>query len=173
MNTTKKLMSASLLLALGLILPTFTMQIPNFGSMLLPMHIPVLLCGFLLGWKYGLLVGIMTPLLRSLLFGMPPIYPTAIAMAVELAAYGVSVALLYRFCKHSLLHTYLTLIASMLIGRILWGLVMMVLMNVSHGEFSFAIFLSGAFLNATPGILLQLIIIPPLVNQLQKTGKFS
>jgi thiamine transporter ThiT len=74
--------------ALGLILPFFTGQIPKVGSMMLPMHIPVLLCGLICGWKYGLMAGAVLPLLRSALFGMPPLFPTAAAMAFELAAYG-------------------------------------------------------------------------------------
>ena len=84
----KKLVLASLFLAIGLILPFFTGQIPAIGNMLLPMHIPVLICGFVCGWKYGFLVGGIMPILRSFLFGMPVIFPNAIAMAVELATYG-------------------------------------------------------------------------------------
>lgn len=170
MNT-KDLMTASLLLALGIILPTFTMQIPNFGSMLLPMHFPVLLCGFLLGWRYSCLVGFLTPLLRSVLFGMPPMFPTAIAMAFELAAYGISVALLYNYLKHSISNIYISLIGGMMIGRIIWGIVMMLLMNVTQGSFTFSIFVAGAFLNAIPGILLQLFLIPPIVISIQKVKR--
>ena len=82
-NKTKKLVLSALLLAAGLVLPFLTGSIPNFGRMLLPMHLPVLLCGFVCGWKWGLLVGFVTPLLRSVLFGMPPMVPTALAMAFE------------------------------------------------------------------------------------------
>ncbi len=56
--------------------------------MLLPMHIPVLLCGLICGWKYGILVGFILPLLRHTIFGMPILFPTGIAMAFELATYG-------------------------------------------------------------------------------------
>ena len=80
-RSTKNLVRASLLMALGLLLPFLTGQIPQIGRMLSPMHIPVLLCGMICGWPYGLAVGFLTPLLRSVLFGMPAIYPQAVAMA--------------------------------------------------------------------------------------------
>ena len=80
----KQLTLAALFLALGLVLPFFTGQIPQIGSMLLPMHIPVFLCGLICGWQYGAAVGFVTPLLRSALFGMPPLFPTAAAMPLEI-----------------------------------------------------------------------------------------
>ena len=88
-QNTKKLAYAALFLALCLVLPMLTGQIPRIGSMLLPMHIPVLLCGLVCGWQYGAAVGFVAPLLRSVLFGMPPMYPVAIAMAFELLTYGL------------------------------------------------------------------------------------
>ena len=84
----RRLTYAALFLALALVLPFLTGQIPRIGSMLCPMHFPALLCGFVCGWPYGLAVGLIAPVLRSALFGMPPMYPTAVAMALELAAYG-------------------------------------------------------------------------------------
>lgn len=44
---------SALLLAIGLVLPFLTGQIPEIGSALLPMHIPVLICGFICGWQWG------------------------------------------------------------------------------------------------------------------------
>lgn len=171
MNTNvKQMVTGAFLLVLGIILPFFTMQIPEIGNMLLPMHLPVILCGFLLNWKYGLLIGFLTPMLRSLLFGMPPMFPTAFAMSFELATYGISIALLHQYQKHSIKEIYITLISSMFIGRIVWGLVMMTIMNVSQGTFSFAIFFTSAFLNAVPGILLQLFLVPILIQSLKKIG---
>ncbi len=84
----KKLVLSGVFLALALLLPFVTGQIPQIGAALAPMHIPVLLCGFVCGWPFGLVVGFVAPLLRFMLFGMPPIFPTGIAMAFELAAYG-------------------------------------------------------------------------------------
>lgn len=91
----RKLTYSALYLAIALVLPFLTGQIPEIGSMLCPMHIPALLCGFVCGWPWGLAVGFVSPLLRSLLFGMPTAY-TAVAMAFELAAYGAVSGILYR-----------------------------------------------------------------------------
>lgn len=88
-RSTRDLVLAAFFLALGLLMPFLTAQIPSLGARLLPMHIPVLICGFVLGGPMGLIVGFITPLLRSLLIGMPPMFPTAVAMAFELAAYGL------------------------------------------------------------------------------------
>ncbi|WP_322597248.1 ECF transporter S component [Acetivibrio straminisolvens] len=93
--STKRLVLSGLFLALGLLIPFLTAQIPSLGSRLLLMHIPVLLCGFICGWPYGLIIGLVLPVFRSMLFGMPPMFPTAVAMAFELAAYGLMTGLLY------------------------------------------------------------------------------
>ena len=84
MKQTRKLVLSAFFMALGIVLPFLTGQIQQIGNMLLPMHIPVMLCGFICGWQYGLAVGAVTPLLRSMMFGMPPMMPTAAAMAVEI-----------------------------------------------------------------------------------------
>ena len=81
----KKLIYAALCLALCMVLPLLTGQIPEIGKRLSPMHIPVFLCGFLCGWPWGLAVGAIAPILRSFLFGMPALYPDAIVMSFELA----------------------------------------------------------------------------------------
>lgn len=84
------LVLAAMFLAIGIVLPFFTGQIPQIGRMLLPMHLPVLLCGLICGWQYGGAVGFVLPILRYALFGMPPM-PNGLAMAFELAAYGIIV----------------------------------------------------------------------------------
>jgi len=113
--------AAAMLLALCLILPLLTGQIPRIGSMLSPMHIPVFLCGFLCGWPWGLAVGFIAPLLRFALFGMPPVFPTGLAMAFELATYGACCGLLYQRFQKNPSGIYLTLILSMLLGRLVWA----------------------------------------------------
>ena len=124
MKNTKHLVLTELFLALGIVLPFLTGQIPEIGSMLLPMHLPVLLCGFVCGWPYGLAVGFITPLLRSLLFGMPPMFPKAVAMAFELAGYGCLAGLLFRILPlKNIFRIYLSLLSAMLGGRIIYGLV--------------------------------------------------
>ena len=170
MTQTKKLTIAAMMFALGLVLPFFTGQIPQVGSMLLPMHLPVFLCGLICGGRYGALVGMMLPLVRSMLFGMPPMYPTAAAMAFELATYGAVSGAVYfgagYFCMKSL---YKSMLIAMIAGRAVWAAAMMVLMGISGGAFTLEMFMAGAFMNAIPGILLQLVLIPGIMVALGKT----
>ena len=168
MKNTKKLTLSGIFLALGIILPFFTMQIPEIGSMLLPMHIPVLLCGFLCGWQYGLAVGLIVPLLRSLMFGMPPIIP-AVAMTPELACYGAAAGVLYALLKNKKLSEYIALIGAMVSGRIVWGFASLATYNfLLNQSFTWKIFVGGAFLQAIPGIIVQMVLIPPIVMLLKK-----
>lgn len=165
---TRNLVLSGVFLALGLLLPLLTGQIPTIGSMLLPMHIPVLLCGFLCGWPYGLAVGLVTPLLRSALFGMPPLMPTAIAMAFELAAYGAVAGLLMDRLPRRISSVFIALVVSMLVGRAVWGLVSWALYAMMGSAFSWQLFFAGAFARAVPGIIAQLILIPAIVAALWK-----
>lgn len=169
MKNINKLVLAALFIALGIIMPFLTGQIPEIGSMLLPMHIPVLICGFICGWKYGLAVGFVVPLLRSICFGMPP-FLTAISMAFELAAYGAITGLLYKRLPKSKGSIYISLITAMAAGRIVWGLISFVIYGISGNGFSMQMFLAGALLNAIPGIILQIVLIPILVMALERTG---
>jgi uncharacterized membrane protein len=138
--------------------------------MLLPMHIPVLLCGFVCGWQYGLMVGFIVPLFRSVLAGMPVMMPTAVGMAFELATYGVLCGLLYRKLPKKPVNTYVTLISAMIGGRIVWGIVSILLYGMQGNAFSWQLFMGGALLNAIPGIVVQLVLIPIIVMILEKTG---
>lgn len=166
-----KLILSALLMALGLVLPFFTGQIPQVGNMLLPMHLPVLVCGLICGWKYGLAVGWILPLLRSVLFGMPVLYPKALSMAFELAAYGALAGLFYgRSRWKCIVSLYRALAGAMIGGRLVWGGVMVVLMGMKGSSFTWKLFLFEAFFNAIPGILLQLLFIPGLMLALGRTG---
>ena len=170
-QTLKNLTLAAMFLAAGLVLPFVTGQIPQIGSMLLPMHLPVLMCGLVCGWKYGLVVGFILPLMRSVLFGMPPMFPTAVAMAFELASYGGLAGFFYGRSKWKcVIALYRALLAAMIGGRLVWGGGMVVLTGMSGSGLTWAMFLSGAFLNAIPGIILQLIFIPTMMIALDRTG---
>lgn len=172
-NSVQKLILSALFLAIGIILPFITMQIPAVGNMLCPMHIPILLCGFICGGPYGLAVGFLTPLVRGMLTGMPVLFPNGIAMAFELAVYGGLTGGLYGRVRRRMTELpaiYLTLVTSMLAGRIVWGLVSYVLFKVAGNVFTWQIFAAQAFLNAIPGIVIQLILIPVIVRSLQKAG---
>lgn len=162
---------AAMFLTLGLVLPFLTGQIPQIGKMLLPMHIPVLLCGLICGWRYGLAVGFITPLLRSVLFGMPVLFPTAVAMAFELMTYGFVIGFLYQHSHwQCIVSLYRCMIIAMFSGRVVWGLVQMCLLGIGTGGFTLQAFWAAAFLNAVPGIILQLILIPSIMLMLNRTG---
>ena len=168
--STRKLVMSAVFITLGLIMPFITMQISSIGNMLLPMHIPVLLCGFLCGAPYGLLVGAIVPVFRSILFGMPVMLPMAVGMSFELAAYGFLSGLFYRLLADKKGGTYIALLGAMLGGRLVWGLVSVVLYGMLGNTFTWEIFMAGAFLNAVPGIIVQLVLIPVLVNVLEGAG---
>ena len=173
-KTTTQLTYSALFLALAFILPFFTGQIPAIGSMLSPMHLPVMLCGFICGGPWGLAVGFIAPILRSLLFTMPPMFPTAIAMSFELAAYGLFCGIFYGILKHKLAKTpalYVSLVGAMLCGRIVWGCAQFLLLAAKGDSFTFAAFMAGAFLNAVPAIVSQLILVPAIVILLEKVLK--
>ena len=171
MKETEKIALTGMFIALGIVLPFITGQIPQIASMLCPMHIPVLLCGFICGWKYGLITGFITPLLRSVLFGMPPMFPTAISMAFELMTYGFLAGYLYEHSRWQCVKAlYRCLILAMIGGRLVWGAVQMILLGVSGTAFTFQMFLAGALLNAVPGIIVQLLLIPSVMVALNKAG---
>ena len=152
---TKQLVLAALCVALGVVLPVAFHSIPNAGSVLLPMHIPVLLSG------------ILTPLLSSMITGMPPMAYLP-SMLCELAAYGLAAGVLRRFVRTGKrpLDLYIQLVSAMLIGRLVYGV--MNALIFSAGNYSFAVFVSGAFVTALPGIVIQLVLLPAVVLLLEK-----
>lgn len=167
----KKIILSGVFLALCIVLPFFTMQIPKLGSILSPMHIPVLICGFVCGWPYGAIIGFIAPLLRSVLTGgFPPMYPTAVAMAFELFAYGTFTALFSKILTKTKPNVYISLIISMVLGRIVWGIAMFVLSFISHSTFTFSAFLTAAFIQAIPGIICHIIIVPIVVFAVDRYG---
>lgn len=170
-NSVQKMVLAALFLTLGILMPFLTGQIQQFGNMLLPMHIPVMLCGFICGPWWGAAVGIVTPLLRSVLFTMPPLFPIATVMAFELLAYGFLAGALYKLLPKTKSGTYISLIGAMIGGRVVWGFAAKVFYGIAGWPFNTQIFLGVAFLSAWPGILLQLLVIPPIVWAIKKGAK--
>ena len=166
----RRMTYSALCLALAQVLPFLTGQIPQIGSALCPMHLPVLLCGFLCGWPWGMAVGFIAPLLRSVIFGMPPMIPTALAMAFELATYGALAGFLYRKFPKTIPGIYASLLIAMICGRLVWGVVRLILAGVQGNGFTFAMFLSGAITTAIPGIIAQLVLIPAIVYAMEKAG---
>ena len=168
-NNIKWLYSA-MCLALALVLPFLTGQIPQIGQALSPMHIPVFLCGFLCGWPWGLMVGFIAPLLRSALFGMPVLFPGAAAMAFELATYGFLSGLLFKLLPKKNRYIYVTLLISMVCGRIVWGAARYIFAGIQGTKFTFAAFVAGAVTNGVPGIVLHILLVPIIVMALEKAG---
>lgn len=175
----KKLVLSAMFMAIGLVLPFITGQIQQIGNMLLPMHIPVLFCGLICGWQYGAVVGFVLPLLRYVLFGMPPIFPTGVSMSFELAVYGAVIGLNMQQLgkrnttdsgKNYVRNLYLALIGAMLAGRIVWGLVRFILARATMQPFTMEMFMAGAFLTVIPGIIVQLILIPGIMAALKRVG---
>ena len=177
--TTKNLVLMAFFIALGIILPiTFHVFGTELAKVLSPMHIPVFIAGALLGPVAGLLVGALTPLLSSLLTGMPPVIPMLPIMLVELAIFGYLMGYLF---KNKKVNIYLSLIITMLIGRIGSGVVVFVLVhgfNIGRLPKNPLIFVQGSIVSGIPGIILHLVLVPLLVKYLEKSnylqsGNFS
>lgn len=162
-NKLLKIIISALFLSLAYVLPFLTGQIQQIGSMLCPMHIPVLICGFVCGPMWGLVVGFTAPLLRSLTLGMPTLFPSAVCMAFELATYGAVAGLMYKLFPKKKPYIYGSLLISMITGRIVFGASMYVSIGISGGKYTLSAFLAGAVVDAIPGIILQIILIPILV----------
>ena len=174
----RKMVYAALFLALAMVLPFLTGQIPQIGTLISPLHIPALLCGFICGWPWGLAVGVVTPLLRALLFGMPPFPNAALPMAFELGAYGLLTGLLYPlflrvYRKENHLPAILTaLILAMIGGRIVGGAAKAALLTFgligSQSPYTFAAFFASYFTSTAPGALIHVVLIPAIVLALEK-----
>lgn len=168
----KKLTVSAVCLAFCMALPFLTGQIPQIGNVISPMHIPVLLCGFICGPYYAAAIGLIAPVLRFLMFGMPPLMPIGIAMCLELATYGLVSGVLYRVLLKKTVFIYVSLIAAMILGRFVWGIACFMLLGVSGMPFTWEMFVSGAFTLAIPGIIIHIALIPVIVMALRKTGSF-
>jgi len=165
----RQLVVSALFLAIALVLPFLTGQIKQIGNMLCPMHLPVLLCGFVCGWPWGLAVGAVAPIMRSLLFHMPQMV-SAVPMTVELAVYGAATGLLYKLLPKKIPFIYVSLLCSMVAGRAAWGLASAALAGVRSTPFGLEMFFTQAVVNAIPGIILQIVLVPVLVMVLRRSG---
>ncbi len=167
----KTLLTASIFLSFGIVLPFFTGQIKEIGDTLLPMHLAVMLCGIFCGYKYGLAVGAILPLLRSVLFGMPPIYPNAIWMSLELATYGFTLGFLYcNVFNKRFRSVFIALPIAQLAGRIVWGVAKTILLGIDGKAFTIIAFITGGFIDSLLGIVLQWILIPVIIKIADKAS---
>jgi riboflavin transporter FmnP len=163
-SKTTEVVKAGVFLAFGLLIPYVFHLTSVAGSIFLPMHIPVLLCGFIMGARYGLIIGFITPLLNAVLTGMPPIYPTAIAMAFELANYGLIAGWLY---KNKNMNVFISLIIAMLLGRVVSGVANYILLGFAGKKYVLQMFLMSAFVKSIWGIIIQLVLIPLVIKSLE------
>lgn len=157
---------AAMFVALCVVLPIAFHGIPDAGSVFLPMHIPVLICGMVCGWPYGFLCGLLGPLLSSLITGMPPAAYLP-PMMVECAVYGMVTGLVLRYIHTGKLQLdlYIALIAAMLAGRVVSGIAKALIFSPG---ITMGYWITASFVTALPGILIQLVVIPLLVAVLMK-----
>ena len=168
-SSTKKLVLAAMFLAIGILLPLLVGHIVPKGWIFLPMHIPVLLCGFFCGGPWGLAVGFVTPLLSGAITGMPGLFPDAVIMAFELGAYGLLSGLFYRLFPKNMGFTYVSLLLAMIGGRIIWSAASFIILGIAGTAFTFGNVVSGAVVMVLPGIIVQIVLIPVLVMILDRT----
>ena len=162
----RRMIYTALMVAMGVVLPLAFHAIPNAGSIFLPMHIPVLICGLLCGAPYGLVCGILTPLMSHWISGMPPL-PYLPSMLCELAAYGLLAGVLMFLLRkqNRYMGVYLSLAGAMICGRIVWGLLNALIFRA--GAYTLEIWMTGAFVTALPGLIIQIIVIPALIFALR------
>lgn len=163
MSYNKKLVSTAVCIALGVLLPMIFHLSGFMGPVFLPMHIPVLLAGLFLGAKSGMATGLAAPILSSLLTGMPPLMPTLPVMSVELMTYGFVSGYLYQQKKLPLLAA---LVLAMLAGRLVAAASVYALVQFIQLKMKPLVYLYGAFVTGLPGMLIQVVMIPPLVKKL-------
>ena len=167
-NHIKNLVLSALCLAIAMYLPFLTGQIQTIGNMLCPMHLTVFMSPYMCGWKWAAAVGFVSPFIRYSAFGMPPIMPVGIGMAFEMLTYGLVAGILYKVLPKKTVNIYVSLIISMIAGRIVWGITRLVIAGVVADQFTWQMFVSGAVLTAVPGIILHIILIPIIVIALKK-----
>lgn len=167
-NFILKITYSAVCIALALLLPFLTWQDVTLGNMFSLMHIPVFLCGFLCGWQWGAVVGFASPLLRFLIFAKPPM-PTALAMAFELCVYGLIAGLMYKLLPKKNPFIYVSLIVSMIVGRIAGGAAMFVISGIKGTGYTIPMFFTSYFVNAIPGIVLHIVLVPLVIIALKNS----
>lgn len=164
----KKIIASGVCLALAMLLPFLTFQSQQLGRIFSLMHIPIFIAAFICGWKYGVIIGILAPIIRSISFGLPPLYPTALSMAIELAIYGALAGLIYERLHYKKISVYPALICAIIIGRSVGGLITCFLMSTVGNEISIVAYIINSFTEGLPGIICHIAVVPPLVYMLKK-----
>ena len=165
----KKTCISSACIALAIVLPFLTGQIPEIGRMLCPMHLPAFLAGALCGPYFGAAVGVISPILRGVIFGAPPLYPTGVCMAAELLAYAVIFALALRILPKRIGGIYASLLIAVIGGRIVGGIAQAIVYSFGGlGTFGISAFVTAYFVETLPGTLVQFVLIPPTLYALKR-----
>lgn len=170
MNNTKRLCFSAIMLAVGIILPMAFHAIPDGGTIFAPMHLPVFITGFLCGPMYGAIVGLVCPLMSCLFTGMPSVAFLPNMMA-ELLVYGTASGIFFRIIKTGKIipDVVITLVCSMLLGRIVGGFVAYLLfLGGTRPSFSLPMVLTGYFVTCLPAIVIQILLIPTVVTIAKK-----
>lgn len=164
MLRTNKLILTSLFIACGLLLPLAFHSFGMGGRTFLPMHLPVFMGGLLLGWLPGLIIGALTPVLSSLLTGMPPLIPSLPMMFVELALFGLVSGYLYHDKRKNI---YFALITAMIVGRLGAAFVLMLFSDILGIKLHPLTYVAATFMTGLAGVIFQIVFIPILVKRLE------
>ncbi|MBR6519235.1 MAG: ECF transporter S component [Oscillospiraceae bacterium] len=168
MKLTKRLLLAVIMLVITVLIPFILPQNHLlFGKMLQPMHTPVLLSAYIAGAPLAAVIGAVAPVIRHIWVGMPT-WEIAVPMCFELATYGLVTGIVYKISSHRGRSIVKSLLAGMIAGRIVWGVV-----NVVMNQYTFAMVMSEGFGNAFPGIVLQLFLVPLVIYGLKKIHKIK
>lgn len=166
LTSVKKLVFTAVCAALCLTLPMAFHGIPNAGTIFLPMHIPVLMCGLICGWPYGGVCGLVGPLLSSLATGMPPVAILP-SMMVECGVYGFATGILMKYVhtKHPVVDLYISLISAMIAGRVVAGFAKAWIFTAGTSPFAWV---TTSLVAGIPGIAIQLVLMPVVVSALTR-----
>ena len=166
LSYTKKIVLTAVCTALCVVLPMAFHSFPNGGSIFLPMHIPVLLCGLMCSWPFGFICGILGPLLSSLITGMPPaaFLPP---MMVECAVYGCVAGVMLELVHTKKLYAdlYISMGTAMVAGRVVAGLAKAWIFTPGVAPFAWV---TTSLIQGIPGIVIQLVLLPLLVSSLMR-----
>lgn len=171
-----KMLIMAILLAVGMVLPFLVGQVQLLGQAISPLHIPVFICGLTCGWPWGAALGVLLPILRSVIFGMPPMMPTGLCMAFEMCAYGLLTGMLYpafrkmiRSKKFGHLPAMLAaMLIAMVAGRLVGGAAKAIILGLNGNSYSFDAFIAAYFVGTSVGAVVHLIVVPAIVAALER-----
>ena len=163
--TCKTLVSIGLI-ALAVVLPQLVhlaLGQPG-GVQLLPMYLPVLIGGCLLGWRWAMFVGVLSPLasfaLTSLMGNPMPVLARLPFMMAELAVFAVVSGLFSNKIYKNGLWAFLAVLAAQLAGRTAFLGLAFIFQSVAPftAEMIWSQILAGWL-----GLAIQLIAVPLIV----------